>query len=203
MQVKEQTSLMTHNFMILFRRFDYRYLIAPLGVMIILWYLIAAGLYSYGRQELESLAILVNCFLLMALVVRLCISRHVFFLWSTGLMGLVLAREIHFDWTDAGIYIGLIVMLGVASLKYDALKDYLDTPWVINLVAIGLFTYVLSQTIDQRWWKGLPEEDFVHVPLEETMEVLGHCFIGAALLGARKLSQKMATPGSQRKPNIP
>ena len=72
-------------------------------------------------------------------------------------MGLVLAREIHFDWTDAGIYIGLIVLLGIASLKYDALKDHLDTPWVINLVVIGLFTYVLSQTIDQRWWRGLRE----------------------------------------------
>lgn len=194
MHVKEQTALMVHNFTILFRRFDYRYLVVPPGVMIALWFLIAAGFYSYGRQELESLAILVNCCLVMALVVRLCVSRHVFFLWSIGLMGLVLAREIHFDWTDAGIYIGLIVMLGVASLKYDALKDYLDTRWVINLVAIGLFTYVLSQTIDQRWWKGLPGEDLVHVPLEETMEVLGHCFIGVALLCARNLSHKMATP---------
>ena len=43
-------------------------------------------------------------------------------------------------------------------------------PVLINLVAGGMFFYFLSQTIDQRWWKGLPGEDVVFVRLEELVQ---------------------------------
>ena len=36
-------------------------------------------------------------------------------------------------------------------------------------------------TIDQRIWKFIPGEEIAHVPLEESLEVIGHLLIGYAL----------------------
>jgi hypothetical protein len=88
----------------------------------------------------------------------------------------------------------MLLLFGIALLKYDTLKDYLDNPLVINLLLIGFFTYFLSVTIDQRWWKGIPEEKLVHVPLEETLEVLGHCIIGFAVVFCKSKKKKLITP---------
>jgi hypothetical protein len=96
-----------------------------------------------------------------------------------------MCREIHFEGSDEAIFIGLVVLLGIVLLKYDRFEDYLANPWVINLLVAGFFTYFLSQTVDQRWWRIIPGEDLVHVPLEETLELLGHGMIGFAVVLCR------------------
>lgn len=195
-RVTTGSTVMGTNFMSLIRRVHFVWLLVPLAFMLTLWGLIWAGIVSIGSEDMEGVAIVLTSLFMITVVVRFAISRHRFFLWGAGLMGVILCREIHFQGTDFGIYLGLVLLLGIALLKYDALKDYLANPFVINLFAIGLFTYFLSQSIDQRWWKGLPGEEFVFVPLEETMEVLGHCFMGTALLCAKKLNQKLVIPRS-------
>ena len=195
-RVTTGSTVMGTNFMSLIRRVHFVWLLVPLAFMLTLWGLIWAGIVSIGSEDMEGVAIVLTSLFMITVVVRFAISRHRFFLWGAGLMGVILCREIHFQGTDFGIYLGLVLLLGIALLKYDALKDSLANPFVINLFAIGLFTYFLSQSIDQRWWKGLPGEEFVFVPLEETMEVLGHCFMGTALLCAKKLNQKLVIPRS-------
>ena len=191
-----QSAVMKKNFKVLQQGINYWSLLIPLAVTLALWILIAAVGYPFGRKELEPAAIVVSCLFMLAAALRYCITRHKFFLWGTGLMGLIMCREIHFIGTDPGIYLGLLLLFGIALLKYDTLKDYLDNPLVINLLLIGFFTYSLSQTIDQRWWKGIPEERIVHVPLEETLEVLGHCIIGSAVVFCKSRQQKPVTPRS-------
>jgi len=176
------SAVMKKNVIVLQQGINYWLLLIPLAITLGMWILIAEGAYPFGRKELESAAIVVSCLFMFAAALRYLITRHKFFLWGTGLMGLIMCREIHFEGTDPGIYLGLLLLFGIALLKYDTLKDYLDNPLVINLLLVGFFTYVLSQTIDQRWWKGMPGEKIVHVPLEETLEVLGHCIIGFAVV---------------------
>ena len=43
----------------------------------------------------------------------------------------------------------------------------------------------MSQTVDQRWWRGFPGEELVFVSLEETLELAGHCMIGFAAVFCR------------------
>ena len=196
-RVATQSAIMKKNFLVLHQKINYWFLLVPLVLTSVLWILIAADGYKYSREELEAAAIVVSCLLLLAAALRYLITRHNFFSWSTGLMGLIMCREIHFAGTDPGIYLGLLLLLAIALLKYDTLKDYLDNPFLINLLLIGFFTYFLSQTIDQRWWKGIPGEKIVHVPLEETLEILGHCIIGSAVVFCRKRKQKLvASPSS-------
>ena len=195
-RVTTQSAVMKKNFLLLHPGINYWSLLVPLAVTSVLWILIAAGGYTYGKKELEAAAIVVSCLFMLAAAARYLITRHKFFLWSTGLMGLIMCREIHFEGTDPGIYLGLLLLFGIALLKYDTFKDYLDNPLVINLLLIGFFTYALSQTIDQRWWKGIPEEGIVHVPLEETLELLGHCIIGSAVIFCRSRKQKLVASRS-------
>jgi len=195
-RVTTQSVIMKKNFKVLHQQINYWSLLIPLAVTLVLWILIAAGGFKFGRRGLENAAIVVSCLFMLAAAIRYLISRHNFFLWGTGLMGLIMCREIHFVGTDPGMYFGLLMLLGIALLKYDKFKDYLDNPLVINLLLIGFFTYFLSQTLDQRWWKGLPGERIVHVHLEETLEVLGHCIIGSAIVFCKSRQQKLVAPRS-------
>ena len=195
-RVTMQSTVMKKNFKVLQQGINYWWLLIPLAVTVVLWILIAAVGYPFGRKELEPAAIVVTGLFMLAAALRYLITRHKFFLWGTGLMGLIMCREIHFAGTDPGIYIGILLLFGIALLKYDMLKDYLANPLVINLLLIGFFTYFSSQTIDQRWWKGLPGERIVNVPLEETLELLGHCIIGSAVVFCKSRQQKPGTPRS-------
>ena len=179
-RTKPHLKVMQSNFRRLMSPFNYRFLILPPLVTVLLWIIMAAGVFRPEKQGLEIAAVVVSGLFMLIATARFIISRHVFFLWSTALFVLILSREIHFEGTDEAIFIGLAILGGIVLLKYDRFKDYLANPWVINLLVAGFFTYFLSQTIDQRWWRGFPGEEIVFVSLEETLELLGHCMIGFA-----------------------
>jgi hypothetical protein len=184
-RTKPYLKVMQSNFRRLMSHSNYRFLILPPLVTVLLWIIMAADVFRPEKQGLEIAAVVVSGLFMLIAATRFIISRHVFFLWSTALFVLILSREIHFEGTDKAIFIGLAILGGIVLLKYDRFKDYLANPWVINLLVAGFFTYFLSQTIDQRWWRGFPGEELVFVSLEETLELAGHCMIGFAAVFCR------------------
>ena len=102
-------------------------------------------------------------------------------------MAIAMSREIHFSGSDEALLIGWPILLGVALWRYDVFMSYLENPVLINFLAGGFLFYILSQTIDQRWWKGLPGEEVVFVPLEELIEIFGHCTVGFGLLFSKQV----------------
>ena len=179
-RAKPHLKVMQSNFKLLMNRFNYGVLFIPPALTVLLWIIMAAGVVNPAKPPLEIAAVVVCGLFMLIAVVRFIVSRHVFFLWSTALFLLILSREIHFEGSDEAIFIGLVILLGIVLLKYDRFKAYLDNPWVVNLLVTGFFTYFLSQTLDQRWWRGFPGEEIVFVSLEETLELAGHCMIGFA-----------------------
>jgi len=179
-RAKPHLKVMQSNFKLLMNRFNYGVLFIPPALTVLLWIIMAFGVFRPEKQGLEIAAVVVSGSFMLIAALRFIFSRHVFFLWSTALFVLILCREIHFEGTDEAIFIGLAILWGIVLLKYDRFKGYLANPWVINLLVAGFFSYFLSQTIDQRWWRIIPGEDFVHVPLEEFLELAGHCMIGFA-----------------------
>ena len=177
---------MQPNFRRLMHPFNYRFLILPPMITAVLWLLMANGIFRPAKEPLEIAAVVVSAIFMLIAALRFIMSRHVFFLWSTALFLLIMSREIHFDGTDEAIFIGLLILLGIILLKYDNFKDYLANPVVINLLVAGFFTYFLSQTVDQRWWRIIPGEDLVNVSLEETLELLGHLMIGFAAVQCKE-----------------
>ncbi|MCP4627268.1 MAG: hypothetical protein GY850_27715 [bacterium] len=138
------------------------------------------------KQVLETAAVIISGMLTIGLIGRYAFRRHLFLLWSAGFMAIAMSREIHFSGSDEILLIGWPILLVILLWRYDLFNSYLKNPLLINFLAGGFLLYLISQTIDQRWWRGIPGEDLVHVPLEELMEVLGHCTVGLAMLFCKK-----------------
>jgi hypothetical protein len=175
----------------LWRLFRTWSLLVPLLVAVALGMMITENLYAPEKGLLEFAAIVMLSVATALAFARFLASRHPFFLWGSGLLSVLLCREIHFMGTSTGVYIGMVVMLVVANRYYANLREYLATSFVTNALAMGSFAYLVAVTIDARWWKaraawpGIPGEEVFHVPLEELMELVGHVLILAALLLAR------------------
>jgi len=178
-----------NNFLTLFRLIDYRTLLACLVVTIVLWPLIWVGFIRPTKPVLEIASVVITGLFVFSLILRFALTRHLFLLWAAGFMAITMCREIHFIGSDEILLIGWPILLGVALYRYDLFKSYLMNPVLTNLLAGGILFYFLSQTIDQRWWKGLPGEDVVFVPLEELIELLGHCTVGLAMLFSKEVRQ--------------
>ena len=178
-----------NNFITLFHLIDYRTPLACLVLTVLLWPLIWIGFIRPTKQVLEIAAVVITGLFTLGLMVRFALTRHLFLLWAAGFMAIAMSREIHFSGSDEMLLIGWPMLLGVALWRYDNFKIYLANPVLINFLAGGFLFYILSQTIDQRWWKGLPGENVVFVPLEELIEIFGHCTVGFALLFSKQVRQ--------------
>ncbi len=102
-------------------------------------------------------------------------------MWAACLLLVLFIREIHPPGSSAGVYLGFLALFYVAWNNYHQFSDYFQDSRLINLISMGFFTYFISVTIDQRFWKFIPGEELAHVPLEESLEMVGHLFIGFGL----------------------
>jgi hypothetical protein len=178
-----------NNFVTLFRLIDYRTVLICLVLTILLWPLIRFGFIRPTKQVLEIVQVVVTGLFTFGLIVRFALTRHLFLLWASGFMAITMCREIHFTGSDELLLIGWPMLVGVVLWRYDLFKSYLMNPVLINLMAGGIIFYFLSQTFDQRWWKGIPGEDVVFVRLEELEELFAHCIVGCALLFSKEVRQ--------------
>lgn len=162
----------------------------------IIW-LILNNIYPYDREviivknALEEIALdltLAFCFLCL---LRFLYSKEKFFLWASGMMMIIVIREIHPPNANIVAYFGLLWFFYYAYKNHHLFADYLHSKYLVTLLGLGFFSYVLAVATDERvwvFWIPIPGEDIFHVKLEETLEVLGHIAIGCALLFATKKS---------------
>jgi len=169
----------------LWKAVDKRFLLIPPLFTVALAALIQGGIYYLPKQVLEVTAIVVLSAFTLCLAARFCLNRQPFFLWGSALCGILLMREFHFETTSDLVYVALLVLLYFTLSRLDALQSYLLETRIPTWITTGFFVYFISMTIDQRWWRGLPCESLIHVPLEETLEVAGHVIIGLTLVLAR------------------
>ena len=175
------------NFISLIRPIDYRTLVACIVISIALWPLILFGFIRPTKPVVEIASVVIMGLFLLGIVVRFAVKRDLFLLWAVGLMAIGLCREIHFTGSDEILLIGWPILWGILIWRYDLFKSYLMNPVLLNLLAGGFLFYCTSQTVGQRWWQYLPTEEVVFVRLEETIELLGHCMVGIALLFCKEV----------------
>ncbi len=101
-----------------------------------------------------------------------------------------LCREIHFTGTHRGVYVavGLLLAWGIAWRKRlkPPLADKRHMAWVYAAAC----AYVLSQLVSKRVFRRIPtfrnSEEFIHIMLEEGMELTAHTiFLLSAFAGNR------------------
>ena len=168
------------------------WLLLPLGFAVAGGGAMVAGIWIPEKEPLERLAI-EFLFLTTALAtLRLAFGLHPFVLWGTALLSVLLSREIHFAGTSTGVYLGLLALFALALYYAEQLSEYLASRFVVNSLAAGMFAYAIAVSLDARWWKprdlwgGIPGEEIFHVPLEESMELVGHVLISLGVLCARR-----------------
>ncbi len=188
--------MIRNNLIALLRLVDYRTFLICLGITLLFWVVIWVGMIDPAKQALEIAAIVISGVLTIGLIGRYVYTRHLFLLWATGFMAIAMSREIHFSGSDEMLLIGWPTMLVIVLWRYDLFKSYLKNPVLINFLAGGFLLYLISQTIDQRWWRGFPGEDLVHVPLEELIEIMGHCTVGLAMLFCKESPRPDSEIGS-------
>ncbi|MDP6044923.1 MAG: hypothetical protein QGH94_03350 [Phycisphaerae bacterium] len=121
--------------------------------------------------------------------------------WRTGnplcwvLAGLGFAftcREIHFTGTNTGIKVALAILIVWTilwrKLLIEAARNIPHSRWV----AASALTYTLSKMVEKRLFRAgrlgiIPNEDAIHITLEEGMELVAHLLLlVAAVMGAWK-----------------
>jgi hypothetical protein len=153
----------------------------PLIITFIINLLIQYQLYSISKNALETIAPLILAVFLSISFARFALNKNKFFIWAGCLLLVLFIREIHPPGSSLGVYVGILALLYIAHKHYSNFPGYFQDARFINLIAMGFFTYFIAVTIDQRFWKFIPGEDIAHVPLEESLEVIGHILIGYGL----------------------
>ncbi len=143
---------------------------------------VSAGWYGPEKPTLEGLALLVTGSLAAACLARFAASRDAYFLWAGAVMLTLLGREIRFPGASNAVYVALGLLGWIALRRLDVLGHRLAGRALLSALALGFFTYAISVAVDQRWARGLPGEEAWHVPLEESLELVGHAVIGVALV---------------------
>ncbi|MBN2295677.1 MAG: hypothetical protein JXM70_24815 [Pirellulales bacterium] len=147
--------------------------------------------WTLDSWELAS-PILLGCAAVVALI-RMGMSRRPYFAWLSVLMVLLFYRELHWMGSNLIVHVGIVVLMTLAWLEYRRFGDYFASRWVITLLVTMFFCYTISQMLDQRWLKWLPDEKVWEKRTEEPMEALGHCFALLLALLSRKAPEG-ATP---------
>jgi len=154
------------------------YALAVIGVVTS----VIAGYYYPRKALLETLGIaVISCTLLLCLL-RYWRLRDRFTLGCVWLAFAFCSREIHYPGSDALLYLSLLALGYLVVTRYPFFKPYIQNRICFSIFAAAFLAYFFSQTVDQRWWRALPYEKLVQTKLEETMEIVGHLYLGAALL---------------------
>ena len=177
-------------------------LIAPPVIAVVFCFLIHRDMVPLREDTLEIAALIIVPIGLAAALVRYVISRQPYFLWLTGLYVVFLCREIHFPGTSPGFYVGMGVLLAIAWLKYPLLENYFTGRRAVTLFFTTFFCYFIGKSLDQHWWKMIPGEPKFERPLEEFMEVVGHCFAVLMVLLARKTDTPQGEADAETDPAV-
>ena len=183
-----------------FTRIYYPVLIIPILVAAISFWIIAwqMPLESYEPWQRASKSVweAVELILLKGAVamtiLRVFFTKFTpFSIWLFGLATVFLMREIHWDFMSEGVYVGLMILLIIAWLKYDLFKEYMRQRFFLTMFAMVFFTYFIAVTFDGQWWTTTRRMDQVGQLAEEILEVFGHLMVIVLVIFSRKQIQAL------------
>jgi hypothetical protein len=162
-------------------------LLAVGPVVMGLLYLVQAEQWRGAEKRInEWYAVCVLGLVVVVLIGRSAWQRSLLYLLLAGFALAAWLREIHYPWTDQGVYVLLLVLIGLAWWWRERLKPLAQAgsflPWLKGTMA----AYVLSVLIARRVFRNLlPNEELMHVPMEEVMENVAHSMLlVTALVGS-------------------
>ncbi len=180
------------------KRVRYPFLLIPILMTVIIFSIIAVRMpmesydFYYGncKSLLEVQALSLLKVAVAVAVIRLVFTKFALFsFWLLCLNTVLLMREIHWDFMSEGVYVGFMILLVIAWLKYDLLKEYLQSQFFLTIFSMILLCYFISVTLDGQWWTQTDRMDIVGQLTEEIIEDFGHFLVIIMTLFSRKQSR--------------
>ena len=171
----------------LFKQLDFRYLVLPPIFALVIGYSVVQGYYLPKKLVLEFVGLACIGYFFLACVLRYRYDKNTFTLGCVWISFAFFSREIHYPGSDVLVYASILLLGYLLVTRFDFFKPYIDEPPYFSIFAAAFLSYFISQSTDQRWWRFVPYEDVTHVRLEETMEIIGHMFLGTALILWRRV----------------
>jgi hypothetical protein len=152
--------------------------IGPLALASV-WTASSAGWDGYlAKRPQEVLAICLMSVAVLACVGRAWTGRNPAHLLLAGLSVAFLLREIHWDWTTKGVYVGVAGLMVWAGVWRKRLRPAMHVGRFWQWLCATGATYVLAQLIARRAFRGvLPNEAELHVAYEEVIENAAHLML--------------------------
>ena len=147
---------------------------------------IVPGHFHATKELLENVGLAVPTFATLVAAGRYVASREPFFAWAALLAANFAARELDAPGYTDLVYVVFAAIVALAWWQYDRLEPYLSTRVVLTGLACTFWTYILTATLDLRWWRFLPYEAIFEERLEETLEIVGHAQLLLTMLLARR-----------------
>jgi len=82
------------------------------------------------------------------------------------MMLVLFVREVHPPGSSEGVYLGLLALFYIAHRNHQIFVDYFRGKYLVTLLGVGFFTYFISVTTDQRWWRFIPGEKMVYTTVD-------------------------------------
>ncbi len=151
-----------------------------------------ADWWNARKAVLEDLALILIGGAFALSVIRCVLTKgSIFSLWISAFAMIIWFREIHWDWTSSGVYVGFLIWLAFAFFKYERLEPALSDRKTVTLLALILFTYFVAVTFDQQWWTDGDYFNKIGKLAGEVVEDLGHSLVLLLVLfGSRKPGQR-------------
>lgn len=169
------------------RRVRYRWLAVPVVVAVVTALIIDFTQSAPGSimSTAEVLAIVILSVALGVIAWRWRRERHLFLGWLTGLVALLLFREIHIYKSSLVVEILLPIVVFLAARWYFRMAGYFASSRTLTILVLVFATYTLTETLDNHAFEFIPNEDYWERPTEETLELLGHLFVLLLTITAR------------------
>ena len=177
------------------------FLLGPLGILYV-YYLDAVGLGDLaGRQPNELLAMPIIGLASLVYWTAAIRDRSEFHLLLAVLTLGFFFREWHFEGTSMGVYIVVLACVAWATLRRKQLAPSYYQGNTRYWLMAALATYVLSQLVARRVFAAhnldlLPNEDALHITLEETLENVAHLMMLVTSVVAWPRKKRAPNPGT-------
>ncbi len=138
----------------------------------------ALGITNEDKASNESLAIVIMATVSLIALISLIKNQKYIDKVLTGVAIAFLCREIHFYGTHQGVYIVVALIAIWAFIKNKQIFLELERFKFLKLSFSGIiFSYFIALLIQRRGLRHiLPNEDTLHIPLEEVTENIAHSF---------------------------
>ena len=139
--------------------------------------------WSAHKQVLELWALrLIGGAFMVSLIKIATTKASVFSIWLSTLALILWFREIHWEWTSNGVYVGVFLWAVIGVWQYEKLKASLFSPRTLTLLGLIFFSYAVAVTFDQQWWTDTKYMDKVGKLAGEVLEDLGHLLVLVLML---------------------